>query len=46
MKRIAALFAAVLFAFAVVACDDGGDATEPPTEEPAVEEPTEGETEG
>lgn len=41
MKRIAALFAAVVFAFAVVACDDDSDPTEAPTEEPAVEEPAE-----
>ena len=39
MKRIAALFAAVVFAFAVVACDDGDDdATEAPAESPAAEE--------
>ena len=39
MKRIAALFAALVFAFAVAACDDDGDATEAPAEEPAAEEP-------
>jgi hypothetical protein len=38
MKRIAALFAAVVFAFAIVACDDDADPTEAPSEEPAVEE--------
>jgi hypothetical protein len=39
MKRIAALFAALLFAFAVAACnDDDGDATEAPTDAPAAEE--------
>jgi hypothetical protein len=41
MKRIAALFAAVVFALAVVACDDGGDATEAPADSPAAEEPAE-----
>jgi len=38
MKRIAALFAALVFAFAVVACNDDGDATEAPTDAPAAEE--------
>ena len=38
MKRIAALFAAVVFAFAVAACGDDGDATEAPTDEPVAEE--------
>ena len=38
MKRIAALFAALVFAFAVAACDDDGDATEAPTDAPAAEE--------
>jgi hypothetical protein len=38
MKRIAALFAALLFAFAVVACDNGDDATTAPTDEPIAEE--------
>lgn len=38
MKRIAALFAAVVFAFAVVACDNDSDATEEPSAEAAVEE--------
>ena len=41
MKKIAALFAVVVFALAVVACDDGGDATEAPADSPAVEEPAE-----
>ena len=45
MKRIAALFAAVVFAFAVVACDDDADATEAPTDAPAAEEAAEEETE-
>jgi hypothetical protein len=43
MKKIAALFAALVFAFAVVACDDGDDATEAPADSPAAEEPAEGE---
>jgi hypothetical protein len=38
MKRIAALFAAVVFAFAVVACDGDDDATDAPTEAPAATE--------
>ena len=38
MKRIAALFAALVFAFAVAACNDDGDATEAPTDAPAAEE--------
>lgn len=46
MKRIAALFAAVVFAFAIVACDGDDDPTEAPTDEPAVEEPAEEESEG
>jgi hypothetical protein len=37
MKRIAALFAAVVFAFAIVACDGDSDATEEPSAEAAVE---------
>jgi len=41
MKRIAALFAAVVFAFAVVACDNDDDATEAPTESPAASEAAE-----
>ena len=45
MKRIAALFAAVVFAFAVVACDDDADPTEAPTDAPAAEEAAEEETE-
>ncbi len=32
LKSIAGLFAALVFAFAVVACDDGDDATEAPAE--------------
>ena len=38
MKRIAALFAALVFAFAVVACDDGDDATTAPADSPAAED--------
>jgi len=39
MKRIATLFAAVVFAFAVVACgDDGDDPTDAPTDAPAATE--------
>ena len=38
MKRIAALFAAVVFAFAVVACDGDDDATEAPADSPAATE--------
>lgn len=38
MKKIAALFAALLFAFAVVACDDGDDPTEAPTDAAAAGE--------
>ena len=42
MKRIATLFAALVFAFAVAACDNGDDdATDAPAESPAAEE-TEG----
>ena len=42
MKRIAALFAAVVFAFAVVACDDDNDdPTEAPAESPAASEAAE-----
>ena len=45
MKKIAALFAALVFAFAIAACDDGNDdATEAP-ESPAVESPVADETE-
>jgi hypothetical protein len=36
MKRIAALFAALVFAFAVVACDDGDDPTAAPTDAPTA----------
>ena len=38
MKKIATLFAALLFAFAVVACNDDDDATEAPSESPAASE--------
>jgi hypothetical protein len=39
MKRIAALFAALLFAFAVVACDNGNDdETDAPAGSPAASE--------
>ena len=39
MKRFAALFAALVFAFAVAACnDDGGDATQAPADSPAADE--------
>jgi hypothetical protein len=36
LKRIAGLLAALVFAFAVVACDGGGDATAAPAGSPAV----------
>ena len=39
MKRIAALVAALVFAFAIAACDGDDDATEAPTDEAAVEQP-------
>jgi hypothetical protein len=39
MKRIAALFAALVFAFAIAACDGDDDATEAPTDDAAVEQP-------
>mgnify|MGYP003573004664 CR=1 FL=1 len=45
MKRIATLFAALVFAFAVAACDNDGDATEAPADEPAAEEAAEETTE-
>ncbi len=45
MKRITALFAALVFAFAIAACDGDDDATEAPADEPAVEEPAEDATE-
>ena len=45
MKKLTALFAALVFAFAVAACDDGDDATEAPAESPAVEAEAEGEAE-
>lgn len=39
MKKITALMAALLFAFAVVACgDDDDDATEAPSEAPVASE--------
>lgn len=39
MKKITALLAALVFAFAVVACDDGDDdATEAPAESPVASE--------
>jgi hypothetical protein len=41
LKRLAALFAALLFAFAVVACDNDNDATDSPTEAPSAEAATE-----
>ena len=44
MKRISALFAALVFAFAFGACDDGGDATEAPADSPAAEEVVDEET--
>lgn len=37
LKRIAALFAALVFAFAVAACDDGGDDATPSPEAVATE---------
>jgi hypothetical protein len=41
MKNIVGLLAALLFAFAVVACNDdgGGDATAAPAGSPAASEP-------
>ncbi len=36
MKKITALFAALLFAFAVAACDGDDDATEAPADSPAA----------
>lgn len=38
MKKIAALFAALLLTFAVVACDGDDDATEAPADSPAATE--------
>jgi hypothetical protein len=38
LKKITALFAAMLFAFAVVACNDDDDATDAPTDAPAATE--------
>jgi len=42
MKRIAALFAALVFAFAIVACDGDSDPTASPTDEAAAEEAVDG----
>jgi hypothetical protein len=36
LKSIAGLFAALLFAFAVAACDNDDDKTEAPTEAPTA----------
>jgi hypothetical protein len=44
MKRIAALFAALVFAFAIAACDGDDDATEAPADDAAVEQPADEET--
>jgi hypothetical protein len=41
MKKLTALFAALVFAFAVAACDDGDDATEAPADSPVAEEAAE-----
>jgi|GEM_PF-5286118 len=38
LKSIAGLFAALIFAFAVVACDNDDDPTEAPAESPAASE--------
>lgn len=38
LKSLAGLFAALLFAFAVAACDDGGDTPDVPIESPVVTE--------
>jgi hypothetical protein len=38
MKKIAALFAALLLTLTVVACNNDGDATEAPAESPAATE--------
>ena len=38
LKNITALFAALLFAFAVAACNDDAKATDPPAESPAASE--------
>ena len=38
LKSIAGLFAALVFAFAVVACDNDDDPTEAPAESPAASE--------
>ena len=38
LKNITALLAALLFAFAVVACNDDDDATPAPAESPAASE--------
>lgn len=41
MKKLSALFAALLFAFAVAACDGDDDATEAPAESPVATEAAE-----
>lgn len=41
LKNITALLAALVFAFAVVACDDGDDPTDAPTAAPAATEAAE-----
>jgi hypothetical protein len=38
MKKLAALFAALLLTFAVVACDNDDEATEAPADSPAATE--------
>lgn len=38
LKSIAGAFAAIVFAFAVVACNDDADPTEAPTEAPVATE--------
>ncbi len=38
MKKITALFAALLLTFAVVACDNDDDPTDPPAESPVATE--------
>ena len=44
LKNITALLAALVFAFAVAACnDDGDDATDAPADSPAVEATAEAE---
>ena len=41
LKNITALFAALLFAFAVVACNDDADPTDAPTAAPVATEAAE-----